>query len=433
VIRDCLFRDNSAEETISPGWNGWAGAVYLRGSYATVDRCTFVGNSAMQGGGAIAKAEDGNLVLTDCTFVDNRAHWAGALWNEDSPCDIIGCRFIGNQAMLLAAQLGRPGYTGAIGGLWDGCVLNLTNCLLAGNTARYGGAMILNGRSVTTLTNSTVVHNRADFTGGGIFNEYFSAPSALHVRNGILWGNWPQQIETESPCITTVLYSCIQAGHVGTGNIAADPLFRDGPSGSWTANAVYDPVTGQTTFTDDTAVWTGSELVGKVLNPQAAQWRQSLIVANAETTIVVWGDFASLGAAGMNYQVHDYHLSLDSPAIDAGVNTAVPLDTWDLDGDGDTAERLPWDWGGGPRFFDHPHTPDTGSGTSPIVDMGADEFLPGEFHANDHVDLRDFRGFQWCFTLDSPPTGDCEYLDFELDGDVDMQDFVNFETFLNGS
>ncbi len=57
----------------------------------------------------------------------------------------------------------------------------------------------------------------------------------------------------------------------------------------------------------------------------------------------------------------DFRLSPGSPCIDAGDNTAVPVDiTTDLDGN--------------PRFVDDPGTTDTGSGTPPIVDMGAYEF-----------------------------------------------------------
>ena len=53
-------------------------------------------------------------------------------------------------------------------------------------------------------------------------------------------------------------------------------------------------------------------------------------------------------------------LQLTSPAIDAGNNAAVPSGvTTDLDGS--------------PRIVDIASVPDTGSGTAPIVDMGAYE------------------------------------------------------------
>ena len=54
----------------------------------------------------------------------------------------------------------------------------------------------------------------------------------------------------------------------------------------------------------------------------------------------------------------DYHLQITSPAIDAGNNAAITATT-DLDGY--------------PRRMDVPSVPDTGSGTPPIVDMGAYE------------------------------------------------------------
>ncbi|MCH7814449.1 MAG: hypothetical protein IID40_10565 [Planctomycetes bacterium] len=70
----------------------------------------------------------------------------------------------------------------------------------------------------------------------------------------------------------------------------------------------------------------------------------------------------------------DGHLKTGSPCIDAGSNSAVPPDTADLDGDLDTTEPTPFDIDQDPRFIDDPQQ-DTGEGSPPIVDMGADEFL----------------------------------------------------------
>ena len=83
-----------------------------------------------------------------------------------------------------------------------------------------------------------------------------------------------------------------------------------------------------------------------------------------------------VGADGVTGTLDDnLRLQPDSPAIDAGDNSAVPADTLDLDGDGNTTEPLPYDLAGNPRFIEHPR-PDSGSGTPPLVDMGAYE-MPG--------------------------------------------------------
>jgi hypothetical protein len=59
----------------------------------------------------------------------------------------------------------------------------------------------------------------------------------------------------------------------------------------------------------------------------------------------------------------DLRLASGSPAIDAGNNAAVPV-------------GVTTDVAGLPRFFDDPAAPNTGAGTPPIVDMGANERVP---------------------------------------------------------
>ena len=65
-----------------------------------------------------------------------------------------------------------------------------------------------------------------------------------------------------------------------------------------------------------------------------------------------------------------------SPAIDAGNNAAVPLDTADLDDDFDTTEVLSMDIDFNARFADISAITDTGNGSAPIIDLGAYEVVP---------------------------------------------------------
>jgi hypothetical protein len=73
---------------------------------------------------------------------------------------------------------------------------------------------------------------------------------------------------------------------------------------------------------------------------------------------------------------NDYALGPVSPCIDAGDNAAIVQDVLDVDGDGDMVEPTPLDLRHLPRRADIPGVPDTGSGVSPLVDLGAFERQP---------------------------------------------------------
>ncbi|GMQ82296.1 MAG: hypothetical protein BMS9Abin05_1742 [Rhodothermia bacterium] len=76
----------------------------------------------------------------------------------------------------------------------------------------------------------------------------------------------------------------------------------------------------------------------------------------------VFGADATIGTSD-----DDLNLTAPSPAVDAGSNTALPPDRFDLDGDGNTVEPLPMDKAGNKRSFD-------GGIGSPTADIGAYEF-----------------------------------------------------------
>lgn len=102
---------------------------------------------------------------------------------------------------------------------------------------------------------------------------------------------------------------------------------------------------------------------------------------------------------------NDFQLGVSSPCIDAGDNASVPADAFDLDSDGDLDEPLPVDAAGAPRFVDDPATPDTGSGSPPVVDIGA---------------------YEW-------PSIACAACDANCDGSVNGQDIQPFRDLLLGA
>jgi hypothetical protein len=119
---------------------------------------------------------------------------------------------------------------------------------------------------------------------------------------------------------------------------------------------------------------------------------------------------------------NNFHLSYDSNCIDAGDNTAVPADTTDLDGDGNTTEPTPWDIDGESRFFDDPYTDDTGKGTAPIVDMGADEYYwsLADYNEDGIVNFIDYAYFADAWQSENAD------ISLDDDNDVDIDDLALF-------
>jgi hypothetical protein len=217
------------------------------------------------------------------------------------------------------------------------------------------------------------------------------------IVNTVLWANvaedGPQLRVVGDETIATLAYCDVEGGEAGVyvgdsamlvwgaGNLDADPRFVGGPSGTWTADATYDPNSYQTTLTDANAGWNVDELVGKLLQPDSQVYAQGLVAANTATTVTVWGRYESLGLPDVAYQVFDNRIATCSPCVDAGDNTALP------------SPPPATDLAGNARFVDDPLVPDTGQGLPPIVDLGAYEYqadcradLSGDGVVN-HVDL----------------------------------------------
>ncbi len=345
---------------------------------------------AINGNGAGIYCLFSSPTVLDCKFVGNTVGgWfesgaGGGMYNAASSPTVINCTFIGNSGPNLFGE----SYGGAIYN-WLICHLTVINCTFNGNTAGVGGG-ICNVGSNATVVNCTFTGNTATATnfggGGGIFNNgptpssvltvincTFSGNSAIvegggmlnvyfctsNMANCVFWDNTPNAIYSEQTTHTTVSYSDVEGGWPGEGNIDADPLFVD-PDGP----------------DDDPNTW----------------------------------------------EDNDYRLSPGSPCIDAADNTAVPLDSLDLDGDGDFDERIPLDLDGKPRFVQDPFTPDTGVPDPPryrfIVDMGAYEyqFCFGDLDDDDDVDIGDLAQLLGSYG----ETSEMTYYDGDLDGDGDV-------------
>ncbi|SDN04214.1 right-handed parallel beta-helix repeat-containing protein [Siphonobacter aquaeclarae] len=196
TLSNCTFRNNAA-----PGSSGQGGAVYVTAASAVrFDHCWFTGNSATKTGGAISVATLSSLILENCRFTANQTTATsndaagGAIFLlgvVSSNSRFTNCLFTGNVSRLGPALRSYSLPALAIG-----------NCTFSGNTANGGtyvpkGAIVPDGFSVMTITNSIVYGNTAGVTASGSGNA------------------------------VTYQYSLIQGGASGTGNLAGspDPLF----------------------------------------------------------------------------------------------------------------------------------------------------------------------------------------------------------------
>jgi len=352
---NCTFSENNAVSFRGGGiYNNYE-------SNPTLINCAFSLNISVTGGG-MYNGNNSNPTLINCTFSKHfLVSSGGGIHNSASSPVLFNCTFIENEAYMAGAGMCNEGnsnptlsdctFSGNLadsgGGMYnDASSPELVNCMFRVNSADWYGGGMYNEGSNPIVTNCTFSGNSADW-GGGMYNNS-SSPT---LTNCILWANANDQVFGT----LTITYSCVQGGWSGTGNIDADPLF------------VRDPDDGGDGWGDDPDTPGVDE--------------------------------------GANDDYGNLRLRAGSPCIDAGDNTAVPADTLDLDDDGNTTERIPFDLDGFARFFDM--DPPGGSGVDDlpdypeIVDMGAYESspkAPADFDYDGDVDTDDFDTFKACVT-----------------------------------
>jgi len=276
------------------------------------------------GGGILCISS--RVQILDCRFVSNAAsNRGGAIYALNALVDILRCSFESNVA-------------GGIGGAIRGQVvsMNVQNCTFFDNRAVNGGAIQLSsiyvsgsGTPNVQLQNCLFLDNRATAEGG-----------AVRLSGG----------PTSSGAFLAV--NCTFAGNSasGAGGAISAQTTTHFPAVSLLRNCI---VWGN-------AAPTAPELHGR----QDVAWSD------------IQGGYSGVGNLNADpLFTRAFSLSAGSPCIDAAQNAAARRDIFDLDRDNDWNEPIPFDLSGiSVRFRDDLATPDTGSGSAPVVDMGAFEF-----------------------------------------------------------
>ncbi|MBX3403158.1 MAG: right-handed parallel beta-helix repeat-containing protein, partial [Phycisphaeraceae bacterium] len=323
-IIDCVFEQNATVDFgIEAGIGG--GAAFTDGTSAVFRRCTFSENSARGEGGAIMVYGGSNVGLVQCTIERNACGtslasrgYGGGVYVTDSNIEMYACELNGNLAAL------------ADGGLHVnvGSAL-VAGCQFVGNSAPLSAGAVGQVNSSIVVRNCTVVANAVgDSSGSGGYFGFGQAPgppATASIQNSLFWNNTRAGSAAEEAQVWS-------AGSGGIGIHLCSVMNWAGLQGG-THNNGLDPRFRRLPSPGADGVW---------------------------------------GTSDDDYG--DLRLTNGSPAIDSGDSTAVPLDTYDIDADGNTTESLPWDLDGGPRFVDDPLVANTGIG-SPPVDRGAYEFV----------------------------------------------------------
>ena len=231
------------------------GGMHTREGSPTITNCTFSGNQGVFGGG-MCNDHESSPTLTDCTFIGNSADQGAGMRNfgECSPT-LTNCTFIGNHAFsrgggLCNREASNPTLTncriinntaggvvwGSGGGMYNrsSCNPMLINCIITLNTAKGGGSEgggICNynyrPNSSLTLINCTFARNIAS-SGNALACDSKDRSFPTILRViNCIIWDSGNQIWNDDGSPIEITYSDVQGGWPGQGNINTNPLFVD--------------------------------------------------------------------------------------------------------------------------------------------------------------------------------------------------------------
>lgn len=313
VIDGFTITGGNANSTVFPDFEG--AGLYVSSGQPGIRSVIFSENSAVGSGGGMAN-RNSNSSISRSIFRNNTAQNGGGMANISSSPIVSHTIFAGNKTSQLNG--------GGMVNYYDASPI-VSHSAFLGNTAQLNGGGMANGYNSSPIVVDVIFSGNTAAAGGGAMYNADSAPdtqeSAPVISQVTMCNNsalaagalfspnsrptlrnsilWNNQGGQINAGGATldVRNTLVQGGYPGAGNLDADPLLLD-PDGP-------DNVAG--TLDDN-------------LRPRAG-----------------------------------------SPAIDAGSNAFIPADLIDDDGDGNTAERAPFDLDGLPRLV------------GPTVDMGAYE------------------------------------------------------------
>jgi len=221
VLSDSTFVGNKAQRR--------GGGIFAGGSVSiSITNCTFLLNevtaSSSTGGGALWIEGSSLLTLTDSRFETNKvnAHDAGAIRHTSSGTfTISGCDFIGNVAGVHGSAI----YASGGGGSFSNCTFELNACNTA--SSGRGGTLALANSETVTLIDCRFWTNNVGHEGAGIRH---SGTGDLFVYDSEFIGNYTRLaggrggavVLARNSTATRTFSNCVFVANSSTGSGAAD-------------------------------------------------------------------------------------------------------------------------------------------------------------------------------------------------------------------
>ena len=363
LFEDCEFLDNRSDDH---------GVVTLNG--ATFHDCIFHGNDLDEGDGAAVRGS-GNTFI-GCEFVENdsRCNSGGAVSGSDLTfieCELVsnsavsaGAVRTGGQSLFLDCRFDRnvSDYNGGAIGQSAGSVAIVIGTSFRGNLTSFDHAETIDGGDLVLLNSRVQGIER--------YNRISIDVNDAVVANSVFLGStWLIAGDLRGRAMVAT-----GTAHVANSTFLGERLVFEGRT------TVDNSILSKASL-PLSAIVTGGPNSDITIASSNVEGGRASIASTGSLTFAADNIDADplfmnpLGPDGLHATGdEDLRLAPGSPCIDAGNNALVPLDVYDVDGDGDVREPLPFDHLGRPRFVDDPDTPDTGIGSAPLVDMGANEY-----------------------------------------------------------
>ncbi len=313
TISDLTLAGGAVQDTTS-------GGAILSKEKLTITNCVITGNTARDGGGVASG--HGELTIHQSVISRNFASFGGGggIFHGYGPLTIRQSTISGNS-----------NFNGAGGGICSyGATgeVTIAQSTIAGNSTSHGsggGARISRTNGPVTITQSTISGNTSDSVGGldvGGFTSFTIAQSTV-VGNSAL---------SDAGGLRTDLSNLTLTNTIIAGNTLADGTPHDMVGGTLTSSAKNNLI-GDPAHAGGLSHGVNGNIVGQ---SNGAGGRTTL---NLATVLFV----APMNIGG---QVTAIPILAGSPALNAGANSAIPLDSFDLDGDGNKTETVPFDQNG---------------------------------------------------------------------------------------